>query len=245
MVWNTFYNIILWLATTTAAAAGARKVQCGLTPLWLAQPQHLDVGVDPYAHSTVREYGSVCGRERERCVCVWEREKRKVNKWVMVIHVGIHQTGYYMQWPMALPQNLMSTHLMSWGVKKMNCLFKLSREWSNISFMLIRRFIISYTLKSIVQITTPSKYHLIKGFQLNLQNNWLTEVAIYNSFTMKTSNSSRHLKGASMVSQRAMMKQTVVKDLSPPDRALVFFVPLALSVCLSTWTCISSFPFSG
>ena len=35
---------------------------------------------------------------------------------------------------------------------------------------------------------------------------------------MNTSNSSRHLKGDSIVSQREHIKQTVVKDLSPPDK---------------------------
>jgi hypothetical protein len=60
--------LCLWLATATTAGAG--KVQHGLTPtpLWLAQPQHLDVGVDLYAHSTIilESMLSVCGRERER-----------------------------------------------------------------------------------------------------------------------------------------------------------------------------------
>lgn len=45
------------------------------------------------------------------------------------------------------------------------------------------------------------------------------------SLTMKTSNSSRQRNGASMASHRDMMKQTVVKERSPPDRALVFLVP--------------------
>ena len=41
---------------------------------------------------------------------------------------------------------------------------------------------------------------------------------------MKTSNSSRHLNGESMASHRDMMKQTVVNERSPPERALVFLV---------------------
>ena len=39
--------------------------------------------------------------------------------------------------------------------------------------------------------------------------------------TMNTSNSSRHLKGDSIASQRAMMNDTVEKDLSPPDKERV------------------------
>ena len=52
------------LATT--AAAGAGKVQRSLTPLWLAQPQHFDVRVSLYAHSTVQESVLVCEGEKER-----------------------------------------------------------------------------------------------------------------------------------------------------------------------------------
>lgn len=46
---------------------------------------------------------------------------------------------------------------------------------------------------------------------------------------MKTSNSSRHLKGESTESQRARIKQTVEKDLSPPDRAFKSFAPPAVA----------------
>ena len=42
--------------------------------------------------------------------------------------------------------------------------------------------------------------------------------------TMKTSNSSRHLNGASIASQSAMMKDTVAKDLSPPERDFVLLL---------------------
>ena len=42
--------------------------------------------------------------------------------------------------------------------------------------------------------------------------------------TINTSNSSSILKGESVTSQRDMIKATVEKDLSPPDKLLVFFV---------------------
>ena len=45
--------------------------------------------------------------------------------------------------------------------------------------------------------------------------------------TMKTSNSSRQRKGDSMASQSAMMKETVAKERSPPDRERVFLVTCA------------------
>ena len=54
--------------------------------------------------------------------------------------------------------------------------------------------------------------------------------------TMKTSNSSRHLNGASITSQRDMIKQTVVKERSPPDRLLVFLVDLESLLLPSTLT---------
>lgn len=38
---------------------------------------------------------------------------------------------------------------------------------------------------------------------------------------MYTSNSSRHLKGDSAMDQRERMKQTVEKERSPPDKALM------------------------
>ncbi len=53
---------------------------------------------------------------------------------------------------------------------------------------------------------------------------------------MKTSNSSRQRNGASMASQRDMMKQTVVKERSPPESARVFLVPCEARDLVSTWT---------
>ena len=55
--------------------------------------------------------------------------------------------------------------------------------------------------------------------------------------TMKTSNSSRQRNGASMASQRDMMKQTVVKERSPPERDFVFFVDCERPEWTSTFTC--------
>ena len=42
--------------------------------------------------------------------------------------------------------------------------------------------------------------------------------------SMNTSNSSKHLKGHSMASHNAIMNETVVNDLSPPDKDATFFV---------------------
>lgn len=42
---------------------------------------------------------------------------------------------------------------------------------------------------------------------------------------MKTSNSSKHLNGDSMASHKARMKQTVEKDLSPPDSDRMSLAP--------------------
>jgi hypothetical protein len=39
--------------------------------------------------------------------------------------------------------------------------------------------------------------------------------------TINTSNSSKHLNGASMASQSAMINETVENDLSPPESDLV------------------------
>ena len=61
-------SCVFGLATTAAAG----KVQRGLTPLWLAQPQNLDVRVGLYAHSTVQESVLVCGGEKEKRVRVSE-----------------------------------------------------------------------------------------------------------------------------------------------------------------------------
>lgn len=57
--------------------------------------------------------------------------------------------------------------------------------------------------------------------------------------TINTSNSSKHLNGASMASQREMMKQTVVNDRSPPDKDFVFLVDFDMSVCRSVFTLMS------
>lgn len=43
--------------------------------------------------------------------------------------------------------------------------------------------------------------------------------------TINTSNSSKHLNGASIASQSAIIKDTVEKDLSPPESDFVLFVP--------------------
>ena len=42
--------------------------------------------------------------------------------------------------------------------------------------------------------------------------------------SIKTSNSSRQQKGLSMASQRAIVKETVAKECSPPERDQVFLV---------------------
>ena len=81
---------------------------------------------------------------------------------------------------------------MSCGVKKMNCLLCSVSAPSNISCILIRRFIRS----------------------------------------IKTSNSSRQRKGHSMASHRAIMKETVAKERSPPERDRMFLV----ACCLFTLT---------
>lgn len=54
---------------------------------------------------------------------------------------------------------------------------------------------------------------------------------------MKTSNSSRQRKGASMASHSDMMKQTVEKERSPPERDLVFLVAWEAREWASTCTC--------
>jgi len=54
--------------------------------------------------------------------------------------------------------------------------------------------------------------------------------------TIKISNSSRHLKGESIASQRARIKQTVENDLSPPDKALRSFDP-SIGADSVGWTC--------
>uniref|UniRef100_K1QRQ9 Uncharacterized protein n=1 Tax=Magallana gigas TaxID=29159 RepID=K1QRQ9_MAGGI len=48
---------------------------------------------------------------------------------------------------------------------------------------------------------------------------------------MKTSNSSEHLNGDSMASHNARMKQTVEKDLSPPDSDRKFLAPSPSELC--------------
>lgn len=53
--------------------------------------------------------------------------------------------------------------------------------------------------------------------------------------TMKTSNSSKQRNGDSIASHRAMMKDTVEKERSPPDRDRVSFEPFLEP--LSTLTC--------
>ena len=56
------------IGLTAAAAAG--KIQRGLTSLWFAQPEHLYIGICPYAHRTVcvRACTYVCVHA---CVCVY------------------------------------------------------------------------------------------------------------------------------------------------------------------------------
>lgn len=53
--------------------------------------------------------------------------------------------------------------------------------------------------------------------------------------TMKTSNSSRHLNGDSIASQRAMMKDTVENERSPPDSERVSLATLLVPLSTFTW----------
>lgn len=49
------------------------------------------------------------------------------------------------------------------------------------------------------------------------------QTTIKNRLTMYTSNSSRHLKGDSVISHRDRIKQTVEKERSPPDKERMSF----------------------
>ena len=53
--------------------------------------------------------------------------------------------------------------------------------------------------------------------------------------TMKISNSSKHLNGDSIASHRAIMKDTVENDRSPPDNDRVSFVTFLVPWSTFTW----------
>jgi hypothetical protein len=52
-----------------------------------------------------------------------------------------------------------------------------------------------------------------------------TDRAVSSMLTINTSNSSKHLNGASIASQSAMINDTVENDLSPPESDLVLLFP--------------------
>lgn len=80
--------------------------------------------------------------------------------------------------------------------------------------------------------------HLNPWFEETFTSKWRL------SLTIKTSNSSRHLKGDSIVPHSAVRKEMVESDLSPPDKDFMtdvlwstFFSEYSCLGCLWTSTC--------